>query len=389
MSKPGDTSSRHQPNVSWFELFYDLIFIAIVAQVGKVLLATPTWEMAGLVLAAILSLFSVWLLVTVSHSLVPMNDPVRRAILLVQMMVLAVAVLALGVNGLPNWLGFIASSGALLLVSLVYWRNARQQPDLAPILRATRTSSAVGAVILAGGGVLVAQPGQSMELISTTLLLLGSLMSLLPILGRGLRELVRLDAFDLVHLEERFALFVIIILGESFVGLLLSVGRLGYIPNPWYFVLTFLVAYAIWANYYNILVPARMPATVLGLRIWILGHALLAVSVVAMAVEFTDLTLSKEAGKGLEFDGNWTPLPLFGVALALAMLAFVAQSVPPTLARVQLLPVAILAVLATIDLASGANHGDSYTLMGAVVLIADSVMCALLSFRGERRAVRQ
>jgi len=375
---------QHKPSVSWFELFYDLIFVAVVAQVGKVYISSPTWEMSGLITTAVLSLFAVWLLVTVSHSLVPANDPVRRALLLGQMLLLALAALALGVEGLPNWVGFAASSGALLVVSAIFWRNTRQEPELAPILKRTCVSSVVGAAVFAVASAFTWWAGESATAVAASLLLLlGSIISLFPVIGGGLGEFVRLDALDLPHLEERFALFIIVVLGESFVGLLLNVGRIGYIPSPGYFALTFLLAYAIWATYYNSLVPARMPATVAGLRTWILGHAVLVVAMVTMSVEFTDLTLSTESGKGLEFAGNWTPLPLFGVTAALALLAYVARGVPPVIFRVQVLAAVILGTLGVVDAATSSSSTDVYTLVGAFVLILSSAACAALRIRAD------
>ncbi len=389
MRKAKEDRAEEKPSVSWFELFYDLIFVAVTAQTGKVFLSSPTWEMTAVIIAALFILFTVWLLVTLSHSLVPSNDPIRRALLLIQMILLALASLALGTGGLPNWLGFLAASGALLAVCAVLWRNSRQQPDLGSILMRVCNSSAIGAAVLAAGALLFTRVADSTATLAAAgILLLGASVSLVPVLGAGLGELLRRQALDLVHLEERFALFVIIILGESFVGLLLSVGRIGYIPSPGYFVLTFLLAYAIWAVYYNSLVPARMPSTPAGLRAWILGHALLVVSMVTMAVEFTDLTLSTQSGKGLEFVGNWTPLPLFGVTAALALLAYVAEGVPVSLFRVQLLAAALLGAAGLVDLLTSTSPADSYTLGGAIVLIGSSLACAILRIRWDRQSAK-
>ena len=386
MSLPERKHPHHKPSVSWFELFYDLIIVAIVAQSGKVFLSSPTWQTSGLIISALLTLFTVWLLVTVSHSLVPANDPVRRAILLVQMVLLAVAALSLGKGGLPSWIGFLSASGAFALLSIVFWRNTRQEPQIGQTLRAIAIGSAAGSAVLALSALAVLPvPEDSVLWLATICNLIAVAVTLTPILGRSLRELVRLDALDLPHLEERFALFVIIVLGESFVGLLLSLGRLGYVPSPGYFLLTFAIAFSVWAIYFNSLVPSRMPNTLAGLRIWILGHALLVVAIVAMAVEFTDLSLSREAGRGLEFDGNWTPLPLLEIVVALALLTYVAQGVPRSLFRVQVIAAVILALLSAVDVATSSSTSDVYTLMGACVMIGNSIACSVLRLRSDRK----
>lgn len=390
MNRHESTSAPHKPSASWFELFYDLIIVAVVAQAGKVFLSAPTWMMTGLIFAALLTLFTVWLLATVSHSVVPVNDPLRRAILLVQMILLALAALALGPDGLPNWIGFAAISGALVALTAVFLRNARQAPALRRPLLSIAISTGAGAVVFAASTALPNSLDDTQTLLlASLLLLLGCLVTLVPVLGRTLRDLARDDALDLPHLEERCALFVIIVLGESFVGLLLNLGRLGTIPNPGYFVLTFVVAFSMWAVYFNSVLPSKMPTSGVGIRGWILGHALLVMSTVAMAVQFTDLTLSGDPNKGLEYSGHWTPMPLLGIAVALAALAIMAQGVPRVLRAVQAATAIVLALLVVADIVVSPAEigvtGDFFTTLGAVVLIGDSLACAMLRMRMDQR----
>lgn len=386
MSSHQSRPQTRTPNPSWFELFYDLIVVAIVAQVAKVFLSAPSWAMTGLILSTVLTLFTVWLLVTLSHSVIPADDPIRRAILLGQMILLAVAALALGKDGLPGWIGFAAMSGALLAMTAVFVRNARQSEALRRLVNTMAISTSAGAAVFALGmfASLALGDAESFPLASM-LILLGCLVTALPVIGPTLRELLDRSALDLAHLEERCALFVIIVLGESFVGLLLSLGRIGSIPNPGIFVLTFVIAFAIWAVYFNSVLPSRMPTSVAGLRGWILGHALLLTSTVAFAVQFTDLTMSPDPAQGLLDNGRWTPLPLLGIAVALAALALIAQDVAKSLRNVQLAACLVLGLLFVADLIISPSEigisGNIFTTMGAFVLIGDSVACEVIRAR--------
>lgn len=389
MNAGQDVEQTHKPNPSWFELFYDLIIVAIVAQSGKVFLSAPTWTMTGLILAALLTLFTVWLLVTLSHSVVPVNDPIRRMILLAQMILLAVAALALGPDGLPGWVGFAAIACAVLALTAIFARNARQAPALRRPLRLIAISTGAGAAVFAVSAVTsLALKGTAGIIVASILILLGCLVTLIPVIGRTLRELLEEDAFDLPHLEERCALFIIIVLGESFVGLLLSLGRVGTIPNPGVFVLTFVVAFSVWAVYFNSVLPSRMPASGAGLRGWILGHALLVLSTVAFAVQFTDLVLGSDLSHGSEYSGHWTPTPLLGIAVALAALALIAQGVARSLQLVQIATCVILGLLVIADFTLSPIEvgvtGNLFTTLGAFVIIGDSLACGILRMRMER-----
>ena len=54
--------------VAWFELFYDLVAVAAIAQVGKVFLAEPTYATTFLVLGSVVVLFTITSLPLLSHS---------------------------------------------------------------------------------------------------------------------------------------------------------------------------------------------------------------------------------------------------------------------------------------------------------------------------------
>lgn len=379
----------HKPSPSWFELFYDLIIVAIVAQSAKVFLSQPSWTMTGLILTALLTLFTVWLFVTLSHSAVPINDPTRRMILLVQMILLAVAALALGPAGLPSWVGFASMAGAALSLTWIFARNANQAPALRRPLMMIAISSGAGAGVFAASVLpSLALEGHFGVVLASVLTLFGCLVTLLPVIGPTLRDLLQANALDLPHLEERCALFVIIVLGESFVGLLISLGRIGTIPNPAVFVLTFIVAFAVWSVYFNSVLPSRMPMTAAGLRGWILGHALLVLSMVAFAVQFTDLVLGRDSSPEPTYSGHWTPTPLLGIAVALASLALMARGVARSLQVVQIATCAILGLCVIADFALPpieiSMTGNLFITVGALALITDAVACGILRTRAER-----
>lgn len=382
MTSVPTTSEQSKQSVSWFELFYDLVIVAAVAQAGKVFIKTPDWGTTALIVTALLVLFAIWLLVTVSHGLFPGDDPIRRIIVLAQMVFISVAALALGKGGLPNWVGFVGAGLALLAVTALYVRHLSEAGALRIAVQQVALCTALGAVFfIASAFASLWLTSEQAVYASPVLLLAGVAIVLVPVLTVVLKRVVTAGTLDTHHLEERFGLFVIIVLGESFVGLLAALGVLGDIPSPVFFVLTFVVSFCIWSLYFNAVLPFGMPDGMAGLRWWIAGHALLVLSMVSVAVEFADLTLQADSESPLKFQGSWTPLPLLGILSALAILMAVSQRCPPALRRVHYGAVAVVAILTVGDLLLVDPGFDGFTTTGAAVIVVDAVACAIVRQR--------
>ena len=365
--------------VGWFELFYDLVIVAAVSQAGKVFVKEPTGESAVLIGAALLALFTVWLLTTLDYGLFPAEVLSRRAVLVVQMFAVVVAALGLGSHGLPGPVSHAALSLVFAAIALVYLLQARAGGPLSAPARVVGTSAAVAAVAFAVNAVaFTGLDDATVAVVGPVVLMAAVVVIGVPLLGWVLPRIA--GSIDLEHLEERFGLLVIIVLGESFINLIGSLGVLGTIPSPLFFALTFLVAYSTWSIYFTSIQAYRMPTSVSGLRVWIAGHALLVVSVVAVAVQFTDLTLHG-SGPSAGFDGHWTTLPMLGVVGALALLAWRARHVPRGMVGTHVAALAVLAVAYLAEVITGAGGSEWPTLVAALVVIGDALACIVVRRR--------
>lgn len=382
MSEAGADQQSSGQRVSWFELFYDLIIVAAVALVSKVFIKSPDWHTTFLVVASLLVLFTIWLLTTLSHSLFPSDDPVRRLLVLGQMVLLSISVLSLGKTGLPTWSGFTSAGAAMLTVTLIFARNGRQAGSLGIVVRSIIAVSAVGAGLLIASGVVSSTLSSSQSsALAPILIVLALACLLIPITTVVISQVVASGGLDHHHLQERFGLFVIIVLGESFVGLLASLGNLGSIPNPLYFILTFAVAFSIWSIYFNSVIPYGFPRTTIRLRMWMLGHALLVLSIVSVAVELADLTLGEHGQSLLAPDGNWTAMPMLGVIAAILILSVALPDCPVAMRRVHAATAVVLVVLTVIDLALVDAPLSAFSLAGALLIAADASACAVIAHR--------
>lgn len=368
--------------VSWFELFYDLIIVAAVALVSKVFIKSPDWHTTFMVVTSLLVLFAIWMLTTLSHSLFPVDDPVRRLCVLAQMMLLSVSALSLGKDGLPTWVGFGAAGLALLTVALIFIRNARTAGSLTTVAWSVAAIASAGACLLVASGLVSSWLTAGQSAVATPILIVLALIVLLvPVTTVVISQVVASGGLDSHHLQERFGLFVIIVLGESFVGLLASLGSIGSIPSPLYFILTFVVAFSIWSIYFTGITSYGFPGTAARLSVWMLGHALLVMSIVSVAVELTDLTLQEHGQSLLAPDGNWTAMPMLGVMVAVVMLSSVLPACPRAIRWVQAATAVTLLVLTVVDLALVDSITDAFTLSGACLIPCAAAATARLARR--------
>lgn len=384
MSQQEHEEQPAEQRVGWFELFYDLVAVAAISQAGKVYLKDPTWATTALIAASILVLFTVWLLTTISHGLFREDSVWRRVILLVQMLGLVVGALAVGHYGLPNWIGFTSLAVVFVTQALIYVVHRRASEALRRPVRTVVTASLASAVAFGASALIALRLDSAQASVAAPILLaLAVVIAIVPLLVSVLPDVQ--SSLDLHHLGERFGLFVIIVLGESFINLVGALGSMGEIPNVLAFVSMFLVAYCVWSIYFTSVQAHRVPATVGGLRVWIAAHVLLLFSIVSVAVEFTDLTMHAVEDLDIASNGNWTPLPLLGAMGALWILARLSPGVPVVMTRLHAWSVVALAALTAVDMARGAEQVPIWAFVGAAVVVADAVACAVITESAKRR----
>jgi len=372
-TSPGKAASQR---VSWFELFYDLVLVAAISQGGKVFVKEPTWAMSGFIGSGILVLFGIWLLTTMSYGLFRRDTAWRRLLLLIQMLGVVVAALSLSKTGLPAWAGFVALAMVVATQTFIYARFTRVDAPMQSSLRVVVWSTALAAVIFAVAAAILSTAGaDDWVLVSPLALVAGGGVILLPIIWRVAPGI--LSSIDLHHLDERFGLLVIIVLGESFINLVSNLGTLGSIPNSVAFLLAFLIAYALWAIYFTGVQAYEMPSTIWAFRLWILAHLVFVTAAVAVAVEFTDLSTHAVADLNVT-SGNWTSLPMIGALSAVALMTWRAKGAPRAMLRTHLVAIAALVGLFVVDIARGYEQMPWFVFAGAIVVIGDAAACAVI-----------
>lgn len=166
---------------------------------------------------------------------------------------------------------------------------------------------------------------------------------------------------------------VIIVLGESFVSLVATLGGQPDIPNPFFFVVTFAVVFAIWSIYFSGVMPGGVLTRAAGrMRAWLGLHWLLMFGAVGAASGFAALAVVPFSALNQSSASVWTPAPLLYVMLALTGLTWMAGD--RRLIPVHAAACAVLLALVLVRL-TVSQDGTSWEIaLGAVVVVADAVV---------------
>src|SRR3954447_22761184 len=120
-SVPG-VQDRDASRVFWMELFFDLIFVALVGQIAHTLHLHPSLGALGVFFALFASVWWSWVNLTFAVNI--MSELTRRQLAVVMVSAMfavgAIAVAAPEATGDRAWL-FAAGNGVLRLVLLVLW----------------------------------------------------------------------------------------------------------------------------------------------------------------------------------------------------------------------------------------------------------------------------
>jgi low temperature requirement protein LtrA len=198
--------------VTWLELFFDLIFVAAVAQVAEPL--REHYSVAGVIRFATLFalIWWAWTGYTIFATRFDADDGVQRLLTLVQMFVVAVmAANAEDDLDSRSSAGFAAAYAVLRLVLVAQYFRARHLPDARPLTTRYIVGHGTAALIWLASAVTPA-PLRYVLWLAAFAIDLGTPWLALP-------HTVKVPP-DPAHLPERFGLFTLILLGEGIVAVM-------------------------------------------------------------------------------------------------------------------------------------------------------------------------
>jgi len=361
--------------VSWFELFYDLVIVASFAHTGHLIVNDLSGDRLTMTLGAWLIstfvvTFTLWFSTSTAINIAPGKVTLRKTLIFVQMFYVTVANLALSrSDGLPDDWGFGGLALCFATVTAIYAITGRQRPELKRAVTPWIWSSAVAAVILAIG-VVIPDDWEAAQIAAYAL---ASAAAVVPLMVIGIPRLCRMNLVEPEHLAERVGQLVIIVIGESFLGLIFTLSGYDSVPGPMFFILTFLVAGSLWALYFSSVYPMGIPLTPGRLELWLLGVMLFLVG-----VSYTAEMLAAYSAVPWDEQGiprSFVPLStLYALAGALLLGWIGGAARDIAYARIHVGALVVLSVAWLLLVAAG-SPANLLLVMSSCVIVADGLAC--------------
>lgn len=295
--------------VSWLELFYDLVYVATIVQLGNKLSEDVTAEgILGFVLLFV-PIWWVWMGTTFYANRFVADDLPHRLLIFGQIFVVSALAIhvfdGLGETSTGFALAYAAARGILVLM---YLRAAHFVEVARPLARRYATGFAVAAVIWLISA-FVPAPARFI------LWGVGLLIDFYTPLSRESMRLQRLLPPSPHHLPERMGLFTIIVFGESFIKVIGGFsGHEIEFQRAIVALFGLIMVGGLWWLYFENVAEHEVNWTH-GAQVWLYTHLPLQLSLVALAVGVYKLVTIHD--HGLPDAYRW----LISGAVALALIA--------------------------------------------------------------------
>lgn len=241
-----DEAEDRERRVTWLELFFDLLFVVVIAELSHELATHVTWEGVGAYAFLFLHVWWVWIGATYYNERFETDGFDNRFFTFLQMIPIAgMAVFAHYALGKTS-VGFALSYAlARIIITVLWWRGGRYDRRF----RSTGQRFVVGFSLSIGLfllSVFIDPPARfwlwSLGLVIDTLT---------PLLT--LRQQSQLPPFSTSKLPERFGLFVLIALGESVVGTVQGLAAKETLSGLTLVtgVMGLLLAFSLWGIYFD------------------------------------------------------------------------------------------------------------------------------------------
>lgn len=257
-------------SVSYIELFYDLVFVVLVSQSAHALAAHPGWGGAADFATLFGLVWIAWINGTMYHELHGREDGRSRLYIFAQMCVLAVLAVFMGDAAGADGARFALTYVVLLVLLTWQWYEVRLR-DL-PEHKPVSTPYILGLLVTIAVMAATAWLPDGLRLAVWAAVVVGWVsLVVYGFLGRG-RTLQFVQATD--ALVERLALFVIIVLGETVVGV---VNGINAAPERDALtiatgVIALCIGFGIWWNYFDVVGVRELREENSALATWFLGH---------------------------------------------------------------------------------------------------------------------
>jgi low temperature requirement protein LtrA len=240
--------------ISWLELFYDLVYVAVVSQLTTQLAANPSWSGLAFFSFLFILIFWSWVNGSLYHDLHGNAGVRTRLLTLWQMMAIAAVATTIDDVYLGQHQGFAVCYGLVqLLITYLWWSTGYYDPSHRSLNRVYLFNYSICVLLFALSVVVSYQTALYLWAAALAINLATPILSALytrsELRNRG--EVITMSD----SVIERFGLFTIIVLGETVLGIIHGIDdRTDKSPAVWAaFILGILIAFMLWWIYFDIL----------------------------------------------------------------------------------------------------------------------------------------
>lgn len=274
-------------SVSFLELFYDLVYVVVIAQAAHHLAEHVTWRGVAEFAVVFGMIWIAWLNGTVYYDLHGREDGRTRTFVFIQMALLALLAVFAGDAVGDDGPEFAAVYAIYLAVFTWLWYTVQRRDDerFLSVTRRWQFGMSVSTIVIAATVFMSDEP----RLLIWTLFVVGWIIG--PIVLDNLQGgLAAVDIGITASMIERFDLFTIIVLGEVVVGvvagisdaerttIVIATGMIGLI-----------IGFAYWWTYFDFVGGRRVRAGEGQVSRWMLGHLPAAMAIAASGAAMVSL----------------------------------------------------------------------------------------------------
>ena len=244
---------QNDRKIGWLELFYDLVYVAVIAQFTHRLSSHPTWSTVGYSFLLFSLVFWSWVNGSQYYDLHG-NDGIRTRFLTFWQM-LAIAAVAITIPGAfeGHHCSFAITFAIVqILITYLWWSVGLYDPNHRKYSIFYTTNYLIGFILLLAS---VAVSAEHATIIWVVVLLLNISP---PLVGartivKGLREQGQ-EFTASASIVERFGLFTIIVLAESILGTVAGIAEVqDKEPLVWIaFILGIFISFLLWSLYFDL-----------------------------------------------------------------------------------------------------------------------------------------
>lgn len=298
--------------VGFLELFYDLVFVVLIAQAAHTLAVDISWQTLGEFAVVFGLVWMAWVNGTLFHELHGREDGRNRTLIFAQMLLLGVLGTYVGHAADSDGAEFAAVFALLLLLLAWQWFTVVRR-DSAEYRRVSLPFllGVIASALIMGASVFAPSP---YRILIWALFLVAWIAWSSALFSRD-RATSTIPTESVV---ERFGLFTIIVLGEVVVGVVegLSEAERG-VPATATAALALTIGFGLWWNYFDA-VGRRLPGTGSRYVLWLFGHLPATLAIAAAGAAMVSL-IEHSSEEHTSAATSW----LLAGAVALALLSVI------------------------------------------------------------------